>query len=120
MSRKGGKRSAELVLRLVELGSRELVEQLGVVELQAREVMREIAHNLARHYGGQFMYVPKDQEFALTKRDMEIYEELGSGNVHEVAAKWGLTERQVYAINSYVRDQIMRKRQGELPGFTDE
>ena len=117
MSRKGGKRTSELVLRLVDLGVPELVEQFGVTEQQAREVMREIAHNLARHYGGQFMYVPKDQEFGLTKRDMLIYERLTAGNVHDLAQEFGLTVRQVYSINSHVRDQVIRKRQNPLPGF---
>lgn len=118
--RRGGKRTAELVLRLVELGARELAEQLKVPEPQARELMREIAHNLARHYGGQFMYVPKDQEFALTKRDLLIFERFNGSNVQELALEHGLTARQVYAILGHVRDQQLRKLQGELPGFDDD
>jgi Mor family transcriptional regulator len=120
MSRKGNQKSAEMITRLVEVGSSTLAEFLGTPQAQAEEVMREIAHNLARHYGGGMMYFPKDHEFALTKRDLQIYSEMRSGNAAEVARKWGLSDRQVYAINSHVRDSIMRKRQGKLPGFEDD
>lgn len=119
MSRKGGKKTGELLVRLVDLGSRELVEQLTLPEPQARELMREIAHNLARHYGGQFMYCPKDQEFALTKRDMLIFEAFNGSNAHELGEQHNLTVRQIYSIIKYVRDQLVRKRQNLLPGFEE-
>ena len=119
MSRKGGKRSAEIVTRLVELGAKALVEQFEIADAQAQHVMREIAHDLARHYGGGMVYFPKDHEFALTKRDLEIYAELRSGNAIDVARKHGLSDRQVYAINRHVLDQVQRKRQNPLPGFEE-
>ena len=99
MGRKGTQRSAELISRLVEIGAATLVEQLAVPEQQAREAMREVAHKLANEYGGAFMYVPKDQEFALDKRDLQIFERLERGsNVYDVARDHGLTERQVYSV----------------------
>lgn len=123
MARRGSTRSAELVLRLVDLGTRTLVEQLGqelgLTEPQAREAMREVAHNLAGEYGGTYMYVPKDREFELTKRDMEIYERLQGGNANDLAIEYRLGVQQIYSINRYVRDQLVRKRQGRLPGFDD-
>ena len=124
MARRGSTRSAELVTRLVELGARALVEQFGeelkLTEAQAREAMREIAHSLAREYGGTYMYVPKDQELELTKRDLVIYGRLRSGNANEVAREHGLSVQQVYAINRYVREMVARKRQNRLPGFEDQ
>jgi Mor family transcriptional regulator len=120
MARKGSSRSAELIVQLVGIGTPTLVEQFGVSELQAHQAMREIAHNLARSYGGQLMYVPRDQDFALTKRDMQIYERMGRESIHELAKEFDLTVQQLYSINRYVRDQIQRKRQNALPGFEDQ
>ena len=117
MARKGNKRSADLVLKLVELGTATLVEQLDIPQLQASEAMREIAHNLARQFGGTSVYVPQDHEFELSKRDMIIYERMGRESVSALALEYGLSERQVYAINRHVRDQIASKRQTALPGF---
>lgn len=119
MARKGSTKTAEMVTRLVDLGTRTLTEQCGLTDIQSREAMREIAHNLARDYGGSYMYIPQDHEFEMTKRDLQIYEQLQSGNANEVARDHGLSVQQIYAINRYVRDQLQRKRQNRLPGFED-
>jgi Mor family transcriptional regulator len=120
MGRKGrGGEAAELIKLLVELGTRTLVEQCSFPEQQAREAMREIAHNLARNYGGNFMYVPKDSEFALTKRDLVIYERMTSGNANELSREFKLSVQQIYSINRYVREKLLRDRQARLPGIED-
>ena len=118
MSRKGSQRSAELISRLVEIGTATLIEQLTVPAAQAREAMRDVAHKLANEYGGAFMYVPKDQEFALDQRDMLIHQRLERGSsVYDVARDYSLTERQIYAIAQHVRERIGANRQNGLPGF---
>jgi Mor family transcriptional regulator len=119
MARRGSKEAAELINTLVELGTRTLVEQCSLPEPQARESMREIAHNLARNYGGSYMYVPKDSEFQLTKRDLEIYEQLVGGNANEVARRHNLSVQQVYAINRHVREKTLRDRQRPLDGLDE-
>ena len=117
MGRKASRRPAELIAELVRLGTSTLVETLGISEPKAREAMREVAHNLARNHGGTIMYVPKDMEFSLTKRDLRIYERMGRENVHDLAREYDLTAQQLYAINRSVRDQMLRSRQDPLPGF---
>lgn len=116
MARKGTNEAAEMIKALVDLGTRTLVEQCSLTEPQARESMREIAHNLARNYGGSYMYVPKDSEFQLTKRDMEIYERMIGGNANELAREFDLSVQQIYSINRHVREKLLRDRQGRLPG----
>ena len=118
MGRKGSQRSAELIQRLVEIGMRVIVDELGVPEQQARQAMREIAHRLANEYGGEFMYVPKDREFVLERRDLQILERLDRGSsVHDVARENGLTARQVYSVVQHARRHLQAKRQNPLPGF---
>ena len=117
MARRGTKEAAELIKVLVELGTRTLVKQCGLPEAQARESMREIAHNLARNYGGSYMYVPKDSEFQLTKRDLEIYGRMIGGNANELAREFDLSVQQIYSINRHVREKVLRDRQGTLVGI---
>lgn len=119
MGRKGSTRVTELVQQLISLGTTTLVETFDCKPLQAQQAMREIAHNLARSNGGEYMYVPKDQDFGLTKRDLQIYERMGREDVHTLAKEYGLTARQLYSINRYVRDQMVRQRQNALPGFEE-
>jgi Mor family transcriptional regulator len=116
MARRGSKQAAELINVLVELGTRTLVEQCMLPEPQARESMREIAHDLARNYGGSYMYVPKDSEFQLTKRDLLIHERMIGGNANELAREYKLSVQQIYSINRHVREKLLRDRQGRLPG----
>lgn len=117
MARRGTQKTAEMIATLVDLGVRTLVADGLMDEAPARQAMREIAHNLARQYGGQYLYVPQDSEFALTKRDLEIYAELQGGNANALAKKHGISVQQVYAINRHVRDNIQRAKQRELPGL---
>ncbi len=117
MARKGNGRAAELVTRLVALGTATLVEQLGIPKQQAAESMREIAHNLARELGGTSVYVPQDHEFELTKRDMLIYERMGRESVATLAIEYKLSQQHIYCIARHVRDNIASKRQTPLPGF---
>lgn len=117
MGRRGTEKTAEMITTLVDLGVRTLTADGLMDETTARINMREIAHNLARQYGGQYLYVPQDTQFALTRRDEQIYAELASGNANEVARKHGISVQQVYAINRYVRQELMRKRQQVLPGL---
>ncbi|MGK2897822.1 MAG: Mor transcription activator family protein [Burkholderiaceae bacterium] len=119
MGRKGSSKTAEMVSRLVDLGTRTLTKRCAMSEAMAREAMREIAHDLCRDYGGQYVYVPKDQELDLTQRDLDVYNDLTSGNANEVAKKHNISVQQVYAINRYVRDKLQRERQHGLPGFDD-
>lgn len=111
----------EMLARLIEMGVRTLVEQfgaaLGLSELQAEVAMREIAHDLAKNYGGAYIYVPKDHKQMLTTRDVTIFEELRRDNVNEVALKHGLSVQQIYAINRRVREQMRRQNQPALPGL---
>ena len=118
MARKGSHRSIELISRLVELGTSTLADQLGIPERQAKEAMHEITRKLADEYGGAYIYVPKDQEFALDQRDLRIVEQLDRGSlVEDVARDYGLTERQIYAVAKYARQHLVAKRQTHLPGF---
>ena len=120
MPRRGSSEAAELIKVLVELGTRTLVEQCALPESQARESMREIAHDLARNYGGSYMYVPKDSEFQLTRRDLLIYDRMVGGNANELAREYDLSVQQIYAINRHVREKMQRDRQRPLTGLENE
>lgn len=121
MTRKGTSRTGMLVTRLVELGTRTLMDHLGevpgITEQQAATVMREVAHNLAREWGGSHLYIPKDNELALTRRDIEIYERAHGGNINELAMEYRLSRQQVYSICRLVRERQIRSRQAALPGI---
>lgn len=119
MGRKGRTRPAELVLRLVEIGAQTLAKQLNIPDGRARAAMREIAHQLCREYGGQSMYVAKDDEFRLNERDRVLWQAYTGSNVPELASQFNLSEVQVRNIIAHVRRQRDRDQQPRLPGLDD-
>lgn len=119
MGRKGRPTPAELVMRLIEICTEEMVRQLSTPEAQAKATMRDAAHRLCEEYGGQRVYIPQDREYTLELRDLQIWREFTGNNAPELAAKHGLTEQQVGNILGHVRREQLRKNQGRLPGFED-
>lgn len=119
MARRGNDRAPAVIRRLTEIGAAVLVRDLGMDPQRATATMREIAHDLAKEYGGQNVYIGRDLEFDLTKRDMEIYRAHNGRNVPELALRYKLSEVQIYNILAHVRRQMMRKQQPRLPGFED-
>lgn len=120
--RKGKRSAAELVMRLVEIGTEDLVARLsgqGITPDAARDAMREIAHKLCREYGGAAIYVPKDDEFTREARNQAIWAEFDGTNQIELAAKYDLTVMQIYKITNAMRVAHHMRTQPRLPGFDD-
>lgn len=117
--RKGKRTAAELVTRLVEIGSASLTKELGASGEVAREIMREIAHKLCYEYGGDAIYIPKDDSFLRDARDEAIWLEFDGTNHHHLASKYKLSFVMVYKIVETQRQLHARRNQPRLPGFED-
>lgn len=103
----------------VELISRRLVAELKIDATQAEEIARDCAHDICAGHGGAFMYIPKDVEFELTKRDLEIFERFNGQNLHELVEEYKVTHTRIYQIVARVKAEEIRKRQSRLPGLDD-
>lgn len=121
MARTGNnKKAAHLVHRLTEIGATMLARDLGIEQAAGETVMRDIAHALATEAGGSYVYVPKDREFQLLKRDLEIWHAHTGNNVPELARAHGISETQVYNILAHMRREMKARTQPQLPGFDPE
>lgn len=136
MGRKGDDRLYQFVDDLVSVGARDVVEQLGVDEAAARELMRGIAHGICTMYARSYMYVPLDMEFELSARDKDIWRKYGedsstagkftASRIAELSEEYKMTTVQLYAIVRLMRtrEQAARARefsarQGVIPGLDD-
>jgi Mor family transcriptional regulator len=121
--RKGKKKSAaELVMRLVEIGTADLMAKhasLGLTEDVARTSMREIAHKLCQDYGGSLVYVPKDDDFLCAARDADIWAAFDGTNHQDLADRHGLTLIRIYQIIAAQRAKQRALSQHQLPGFEE-
>lgn len=83
----------------------ELAKEL-TAELLEEEQWREMAevigadnfYRLAKHLGGQTIYVPKPESLLRPVRDQHIKEEFNGWNHVELARKYGVTDRWVRAL----------------------
>lgn len=87
----------------MEIGADVFAHEFGLARPDARLAMRRVAHVLCGEYGGQRLYVAKDMQFALDKRDLGIWAAFNGSNVPELAAEHNLTEQQVRNILAYMR-----------------
>lgn len=117
--RRSKPRTSEIIQRLVDIGTGRLAEDAGLEAGRARFVMREIAHALCLEYGGNEVYVPKDLELQLDKRDLQIWERFKGDNTWQLAAEFGLTERQIRYICAVMRKRSTALNQMELPGLQE-
>lgn len=129
MGRKSRQKLYQFVDALVETGTRALVADKAIEDPdKARELMREIAHAICHQYARSVLYVPADLEFALSKRDTEIWAKYGQDGpdgarryspprVAQLADEYKLTTVQIYCICKLMQRREMEGRQGRLPGI---
>lgn len=129
MGRKSRQKLYQFVDALVETGTRAMLADAAIADPdRARELMREIAHSICHQYARSVLYVPADLEFALSKRDMAMWEQYGSDGpdgarkfspqrVAQLADQHKLTTVQVYAILKLMQRREIEGRQGVLPGI---
>lgn len=116
---RGKKNTPEMISRLVDIGKEHLI-QLGLSDADSAAVMRKIAHDLCKRYGGGPMYVPRDKDFEAAERDERIWQEFNGTNVIELSQKHELSEQMIYIIVRDQRAMHLKKTQVGLPGFDDQ
>lgn len=108
------RKSSELLNQIVATGSALLVERLGVTEAVATEVARDYAHEIARIFGGQLFYFPKDIALKLTRRDRKLFQEFTGANHEELARRYDMSVIHIYRIIDRVRREELARVQGKL------
>lgn len=111
------KRLREYIEGSVNAIAARLVIELGLEEAKAREIARDATNDVTNLYGARYMYVPKNLEYTLSKRDMEIYQSFNGRNIHQLVDKHKVTHTRIYQIVAQVGKEEIRKRQAALPGI---
>lgn len=76
-----------------------LIQELkGIDEDLARQFANELMYLISQHWGGQSVYIIKDDTFIADVRDIQIYAEFNGHNHSELAKKYGLSTVYIYRI----------------------
>jgi Mor family transcriptional regulator len=84
----------------------------------AAEAALSIAEAARKELGGGHLYLPKGQEWELSRRDREIYGKFRGDNYTQLAREYRLTEMRIRQIIERCRKADIRARQSRL--FGDE
>ncbi|CAM4198708.1 Mor transcription activator family protein [Bordetella pseudohinzii] len=90
-----------------------LLRDLGLPPEIADQAAAAVADFLADHWGGQYVLIPKDFQFKLATRDLEMYRS-HRGDFSVTARKWGMTERGTRKVIERVMKRLVAQNQGRL------
>ena len=113
-------RVPELVTDLQDQLTAQLLAALPAGTLapqDAKIIGIKVARFITDNWGGQLIYIPKNQGGQLTQRDLQIWAEFNGNNHADMAKKYNLTVQQIYRILKEVGGRERAKVQGHL--FSD-
>lgn len=106
-------RIPELVADLEAQATAFLLAQRIAPEV-ASTMSKKLALHLCRNWGGQLIYIPKNQGGELDERDKQIYAEFNGKNHQQLAKKYDLAVQQIYKIIKASRAQFLAQNQANL------
>lgn len=86
-----------------------MLEEHGIESSLADQCAISTADHLAKHWGGQNIYIPKRFGKGLIERNRKIYSEFDGRNITELAKRYNLTDNAVYGIIRRFRKAAARK-----------
>ncbi|MCX5466510.1 Mor transcription activator family protein [Acinetobacter nematophilus] len=117
MTRELGKQSRQgkaLLHDLRDLACRLLKNLDTVDDDAAKQISNELMFQVSQHWGGQSVYIIKDDAFHAEERDIQIYKEFNGHNHTELSKKYKLTEIYIYRIVKRMHEQERNRLQPSL------
>ncbi|AAU90956.1 MULTISPECIES: Mor transcription activator family protein [Methylococcus] len=114
MAEKKGRQARELLSDLAAK-SAALACELGALPKDVAERFGlELSREVAAHWGGQLVYIPRNLPGELDRRDLEIFEKFRGDNHAELALEYRLSVQWIYRIVKRVRQSEIDRRQRRL------
>lgn len=97
---KTGKTSQQGKALLQDLKSHteHLLNEINLSPELASQVANELMYQISQHWGGQLIYIIKNEKFLAEQRDLEIYRAFTGQNHAELAQQYGLSIPYIYRI----------------------
>lgn len=103
----------ELLADLADQVASKLAE-MGIDIERSAEIGFAAAEHIRAHWSGQSLYLPKGDQYDISRRDVEIFERFNGSNHEQLAREYNRTVMRIYQIVKAVRAEMVRKRQGAL------
>lgn len=107
----------EMLQDLAETSAQHLINKHGLDELVACDLGNAVADFLCEHWKGQSVYIPADEPYKMSQRDLQIYQRMQRGNAPELARELGISTVHVYQV---YRRMLAVQRAKVQPGLFGE
>lgn len=91
-----------------------LFKEANIDSEKASQIANELMYIIARHWGGQSLYIVKVDCFLADDRDFQIYNEFDGHNHAELAQKYDLSTIYIYRIVKRMFELEKAKKQPDL------
>lgn len=95
----------ELLEELQAVIARQL-EEMGTAPDAASVIGSSAVDYLSTYWAGQVVTFPKDAQYKLTLKELEIYDQFDGRNKDELARRYGMTPRGMGKLLKRIRDKI--------------
>ena len=91
-----------------------LFKEANIDAEKASQIANELMYIIAKHWGGQSLYIVKVDCFLADERDIQIYNEFNGHNHSELAQKYDLSTIYIYRIVKRMGDLEKARKQPDL------
>ena len=95
----------EVLQELQDVIARQLME-LDTAPDAASVTASSVVDYLSTYWAGQVVSFPKDVQYKLTLKELEIYDQFNGRNKDELARAYGMTPRGIGKLIQRIRDKI--------------
>lgn len=107
-------KAPELLADLAKHVETELTKTGKIAPEQAKQIGVEIAQSIAKNWGGEVIYIPRNLVLLLSERDRRIFNEFNGYNHRALARKYQVSMQWVYKIVKKVTREEIAKRQMDM------
>ncbi len=91
-----------------------LFKEANIDAEKASQIANELMYIIAKHWGGQSLYIVKVDCFLADERDIQIYNEFDGHNHSALAQKYDLSTIYIYRIVKRMGDLEKARKQPDL------
>lgn len=95
----------ELLEELQAVIARQL-EEMGTTSDAASVIGSSVVDYLSTYWAGQVVTFPKDAQYKLTLKELEIYDQFDGRNKDDLARRYGMTPRGMGKLLKRIREKI--------------
>jgi Mor family transcriptional regulator len=86
----------------------------GIDEVKAERFAHTAAERIRNEWGGSMPYIPKGQEYELSLRDRQLWNEYTGYNRDELIKKYDISVQWFYKISKIQRKAELKRRQADM------